>query len=164
VCAQNPDISSPPNAGLNKAQKADFPEEKKKEFEGTPGGYSWISAKDTSLLDYEGCEMVFIGAKGEIEGAALLMWLLNPLPSEHPGAQKGYSLRMRSTRACKQAVVHTTLHRRLHVESHAQQTLPAGACQQLWKVLPGMWMTSACSAPACTAAPGMRAAAMADAS
>ena len=77
LCAQNPDISSPPNAGLNKAQKADFPEEKKKEFEGTPGGYSWISAKDTSLLDYEGCEMVLIGAKGEIEGAALLMWLLN---------------------------------------------------------------------------------------
>ena len=74
-CAQNPDISSPPNAGLNKAQKADFPEEKKKEFEGTPGGYSWISAKDTSLLDYEGCEMVLIGAKGEIEGAPLLMWL-----------------------------------------------------------------------------------------
>ena len=63
-------------------RKAKFPEEKKKEFEGTPGGYSWISAKDTALLDYEGCEMVLIGAKGEIEGAALPTWLPNPLPSQ----------------------------------------------------------------------------------
>ena len=66
---QNPEAANPPNAGLGKSQKADYPEDKKKEFEGTPGGYSWISAKDTSLLDFEGCELVFISAKADISGA-----------------------------------------------------------------------------------------------
>ena len=66
-------MKNPPNAGLGKNQKADYPEDKKKEFEGTPGGYSWISAKDTSLLDFEGCEMVLIGIHSDINGAPFLI-------------------------------------------------------------------------------------------
>ena len=66
---QNPEAANPPNAGLGKNQKADYPEDKKKEFEGTPGGYSWISAKDTSLLDFNGCELVLIASKADISGA-----------------------------------------------------------------------------------------------
>ena len=71
-CLQNPETANPPNAGLGKNQKADYTEDKKKEFEGSPGGYSWISAKDTSLLDFEGCEMVLIAVKTDISGAAHL--------------------------------------------------------------------------------------------
>ena len=67
---QNPDAANPANAGLARGQKADYPADKKQEFEGTPGGYSWISAKDTSLLDYEGCEFVLIASRGDISGAA----------------------------------------------------------------------------------------------
>lgn len=72
---QNPEVKNPPNAGLGKNQKADYPEEKKEEFEGTPGGYSWISAKDTSLLDFEGCEMVLIGNRSDISGAPF--WIVS---------------------------------------------------------------------------------------
>lgn len=78
---QNPETANPPNAGLGRSQKADYPEDKKKEFEGTPGGYSWISAKDTSLLDFEGCELVFISAKADINGAPPDILLVLPTHS-----------------------------------------------------------------------------------
>ena len=33
------------------------------------GGYAWISAADTSLLDFPHCELLLIGAKPDTEGA-----------------------------------------------------------------------------------------------
>ena len=33
------------------------------------GGYAWISAADTSLLDIPHCELLLIGAKPDTEGA-----------------------------------------------------------------------------------------------
>ncbi|KAK9917620.1 hypothetical protein WJX75_006559 [Coccomyxa subellipsoidea] len=68
ISVKNPEAANPPNAGLGKNQRADYPEDKKKEFEGTPGGYSWISAQDTSLLDFNGCELVLIASKTDISG------------------------------------------------------------------------------------------------
>ncbi len=71
---QNPEAANPPNAGLGRTQKADYPKDKKKEFEGTPGGYSWISAKDPSLLDFNGCELVLIATHADISGAPTLTY------------------------------------------------------------------------------------------
>jgi hypothetical protein len=58
---QNPTKSSPPNLGLSRGQKVEYPQELLKEFEGTPGGYSWISARNPALLDYRGAEFILIG-------------------------------------------------------------------------------------------------------
>ena len=63
---QNPTKSSPPNAGLNKEQKVEYPPELLKEFEGTPGGYAWMSAKNPRLLDYMGAEFILIGATPDL--------------------------------------------------------------------------------------------------
>lgn len=32
------------------------------EFEGQPGGYNWIGAKDSTLLDTPGCEFLLVAA------------------------------------------------------------------------------------------------------
>ncbi|KAK9821289.1 hypothetical protein WJX81_000546 [Elliptochloris bilobata] len=53
---------NPPGAGLLPKQKAVFPEDKMKLFEGVPR-YAWIPVIDPSLLDYPHCELLFIGAK-----------------------------------------------------------------------------------------------------
>ncbi|EIE27488.1 hypothetical protein COCSUDRAFT_55496 [Coccomyxa subellipsoidea C-169] len=68
ISVKNPEAANPPNAGLGKNQKADYPKDKKKEFDGAPGGYSWISAKDPSLLDFNGCELVLIATHADISG------------------------------------------------------------------------------------------------
>eukprot|EP00884_Botryococcus_braunii_P010603 jgi/Botrbrau1/19544/Bobra.0035s0036.1 len=59
---KNPTVPNPPNASIGAGKKVDYPPEKMKEFEGPPGGYNWISAKDTGLLDTQGCEILLIAA------------------------------------------------------------------------------------------------------
>lgn len=44
----------------------EYPQELLKEFEGTPGGYSWISARNPALLDYRGAEFILIGADPDL--------------------------------------------------------------------------------------------------
>ena len=63
---QNPEKANPPGAGLN--DKADFKDEpaKQRKF----GGYNWIGAQDTSLLDYERCEVLLVAATTDLKGAA----------------------------------------------------------------------------------------------
>ena len=63
---QNPTKSSPPNLGLGREQKVEYPPELLKEFEGTPGGYAWMSPKNPALLDYLGAEFILIGADPDI--------------------------------------------------------------------------------------------------
>ena len=63
---QNPTKSSPPNQGLGRDQKVEYPPELLKEFEGTPGGYAWMSPKNPALLDYLGAEFILIGADPDI--------------------------------------------------------------------------------------------------
>ncbi len=63
---QNPTKSSPPNLGLDDGQKVEYPKELLKEFEGTPGGYAWISPKNPALLDYEGAEFILIGGNPDL--------------------------------------------------------------------------------------------------
>lgn len=63
---QNPTKSSPPNAGLSREQKVEYPPELLKEFEGTPGGYAWMSPKNPALLDYMGAEFILIGATPDL--------------------------------------------------------------------------------------------------
>jgi hypothetical protein len=45
-------------------EKADFPQEKKDEF----GGYAWIGCTDPSLLEYERCEFLLVGATENVQG------------------------------------------------------------------------------------------------
>ena len=56
----------------------EYPQELLEEFEGTPGGYSWISAKNPALLDYRGAEFILIGANSDL--GAHLTWIF-PVPS-----------------------------------------------------------------------------------
>ena len=63
---QNPEKSSPPDLGLSGGQKVEYPKELQAEFEGTPGGYAWISPKNPALLDHLGAEFILIGANPDI--------------------------------------------------------------------------------------------------
>lgn len=57
---QNPYKPSPPGLGLKK-HPAYPPELQHVFFEGPPGGYSWVPARNPALLDYEDAEFVLIG-------------------------------------------------------------------------------------------------------
>lgn len=61
--AQNPEAPSPP--AMRSAPKAQYPEEKKEEFK----GYAWIPARDPTLLDQRGCQILLIGARPDIASA-----------------------------------------------------------------------------------------------
>ncbi len=69
---QNPTKSSPANAGLSKDQKVEYPPELMKEFEGTPGGYAWMSAKNPKLLDYMSAEFILIAAAPDLGAYVIL--------------------------------------------------------------------------------------------
>jgi hypothetical protein len=71
---QNTTLPNPPNANIGAGKKADYPPEKMKEFEGPPGGYNWIGAQDTSLLDTQGCEILLIGAGPSDLGGMTSTW------------------------------------------------------------------------------------------
>ena len=55
---------NPPYAGLER--KAEFKDEKEKREEFGP--YAWIGARDTSLLDYERCEVLLVGTTADVRG------------------------------------------------------------------------------------------------
>lgn len=55
---KNPKAGSPEFAGLSEERRAQFPEELQKRFEGR----RWIGVHPVELLDYEGAEVLFIGA------------------------------------------------------------------------------------------------------
>lgn len=85
---QNPTKSSPPNLGLSAGQKVEYPPELLKEFEGTPGGYAWMSAKNPALLDYMGAEFILIGATPDL-GASLSLQRLGRLSSNGKSSHLG---------------------------------------------------------------------------
>ncbi len=61
--AQNPEAPSPPP--VRGAPKPQYSEAKKEEFR----GYAWIPARDPSLLDQRGCQILLIGARPDIASA-----------------------------------------------------------------------------------------------
>lgn len=65
ITVKNPEKPAPEGAGLNEEQKAEFPQRLKKRFEGR----SFVNAEPTEFLDYEGAELVLVGARegSEIE-------------------------------------------------------------------------------------------------
>ena len=64
----------------------EYPPELLKEFEGTPGGYAWMSAKNPALLDYMGAEFILIGATPDL-GACLSPQLHQQAPAHVQQAQ-----------------------------------------------------------------------------
>ena len=58
VAVRNPEAPAPPGAGLTPRERAEFP----REFLDRFGGRRFIPLDPPSLLDYEGAEIVLIGA------------------------------------------------------------------------------------------------------
>lgn len=57
ISIKNPEAGSPPGAGRQEEEKADYPRELQKQFQGRRFAYG-----DLRLLDYEGAEFILIGA------------------------------------------------------------------------------------------------------
>ena len=64
LSVKNPDKGSPKNAGLEEEDEADYPKSLQKEFRGRR-----FATEDPKLLDYEGAEIVLIGARRNPEKA-----------------------------------------------------------------------------------------------
>lgn len=62
VSIKNPEKGSPPGVGLGEEQEADYPEHLQNEFEGRR-----FAPTDPRLLDYEGAQLVLIGARDNPE-------------------------------------------------------------------------------------------------
>lgn len=62
LSVKNPEVGSPSYAGLSKDRTADFPKHLRERFEGR----RWIGADPTDLLDYEGAEILLIGAQENV--------------------------------------------------------------------------------------------------
>ena len=63
VAVRNPEEEAPANAGLRPDQRPDYPPELQERF----GSRRFIALDDPSLLDYEGTELVLIGAAEDVE-------------------------------------------------------------------------------------------------
>jgi hypothetical protein len=63
IAVKNPDTPSPPNAGLGRKQEAEFPKELKEKFDGR----RFIPVDPPDFLNYEGAEVVLIGASENAE-------------------------------------------------------------------------------------------------
>ena len=63
VAVRNPEAEAPPNAGLRPDQRPAYPPELQERF----GDRRFIGLDDPSLLDYEGTELVLIGAAEDVE-------------------------------------------------------------------------------------------------
>jgi len=63
VAVRNPEAPAPPGAGLTPRERAEFP----REFLDRFGGRRFIPLDPPSLLDYEGAEIVLIGAAEDAE-------------------------------------------------------------------------------------------------
>ena len=64
LSVKNPEAGSPPGAGLNENQEADYPERLQREFRGRR-----FAREDVRLLDYEGAEFILVGARKDPERA-----------------------------------------------------------------------------------------------
>ncbi|CAG8440169.1 13897_t:CDS:10 [Cetraspora pellucida] len=62
LTVKNPDIANPRNAGLTESEKVKFPEHLSNHFRGR----RFISLPTTNFLDYNGAEVLFIGARNDI--------------------------------------------------------------------------------------------------
>jgi hypothetical protein len=62
LSVKNPDQPSPPGIGLDEEQKAKFPKELQDKF----GGRRFIDLDPPDFLDYEGAEILLIGAEEEL--------------------------------------------------------------------------------------------------
>jgi hypothetical protein len=63
VAVRNPKAKAPPGAGLRPSQRAAYPPELMEQF----GTRRFASVTDPRLLDYEGAELVLIGAADDVE-------------------------------------------------------------------------------------------------
>lgn len=61
---KNPETASPPGAGLDEKQEADYPERLQKVFRGRR-----FEREDIRLLDVEGAEFILVGARRDAEAA-----------------------------------------------------------------------------------------------
>jgi hypothetical protein len=64
IAVRNPDAPAPPGAGLDPRQRARYPEELKERFRGR----RFVAVEVPRLLDYEGAEIVLIGASEDVGG------------------------------------------------------------------------------------------------
>lgn len=74
---KNPEKPAPPGVGLGGSQKAEFPQDFQERF----GGRRFIDANPPTLLDFEGAELLLIGASAEVaaesqEAAEMLQGIL----------------------------------------------------------------------------------------
>jgi len=63
VAVRNPEAEAPANVGLRPDQRPAYPPELQERF----GARRFIALDDPSLLDYEGTELVLIGAAEDVE-------------------------------------------------------------------------------------------------
>jgi hypothetical protein len=63
VAVKNPETPSPPNTGLGRKQEAEFPKELQEKFEGR----RFVPVDPPDFLNYEGAEVVLIGASENAE-------------------------------------------------------------------------------------------------
>jgi hypothetical protein len=92
LSVKNPEQPSPPGAGLGKGQKAQFPKHLKERF----GRHRFLNADPPDLLDYEGVELLLIGAHENPE--AELGVALNPQDETLATAEIFKDLRLRKSR------------------------------------------------------------------
>jgi hypothetical protein len=59
ISIRNPEKGGSRSAQLGEERKADYPKALQKEFRGRK-----FAAEDPHLLDYEGAEIIFVGARG----------------------------------------------------------------------------------------------------
>ncbi|KAF7725977.1 hypothetical protein EC973_009123 [Apophysomyces ossiformis] len=62
ISVKNPEKSSPPQAGLSKSQKAEFPKELMETFHDR----RFVSMDTPDFLNYDNCELMLIGAKQDV--------------------------------------------------------------------------------------------------
>jgi hypothetical protein len=77
LSVKNPQMPSPPGAGLPEREEAHYPKSLEKEFRGRR-----FAAEDPHLLDYEGAEFILVGARRDPERAYDI-----DIKAEHESAQ-----------------------------------------------------------------------------
>ena len=78
ISIKNPEVDSPPGAGLPERDEADYPTTLEQEFRGRR-----FASEDPRLLDYEGAEFILVGARTDPEGAYDI-----DIKTEHETARK----------------------------------------------------------------------------
>ncbi len=63
LAVKNPTAGSPPEAGLAPEQQVEFPDHLQERFEGR----RWLAADPPAFLDYEGAEILLIGAAEDVD-------------------------------------------------------------------------------------------------